>query len=903
MSTEREALIEQVFLDAMEQPASERAAFVETACGSDRELRRDVLTLLDAASGGEQFLAALAPRVGTPFVGHQLPPEEASLEGQRIGAYRLGHELGHGGMGTVYSATREQGDFEQHVAVKLLRRGLDTDDILARFRAERQILASLNHPNIAHLLDGGATSEGRPYLVMELVEGVPITEYCDRVHASVRERLRLCVLVARAVQSAHRALVVHRDLKPSNILVTTDGTPKLLDFGIAKLLDPSHGQTDGQADVQTLSELQPMTPDYASPEQLLGQPVTTATDTFQLGILLYRLLTGKRPFVVRGQSATEFAAALDTLAPPSAIAGRSISGDLDRVVLRALHREPSRRYASAGELADDLERYLAGRPVTARPDTFAYRAQRFVTRNPAASALLATALVATVGYAGTLQVYNTRLTHERDRAQREEATAEQVTTFITRLFEQADPALTRGAPLTVRAALDQGLARVDDLPTDPELRARLLTVMARVYHSLGYHTSARDLAVQIVAIHRTFDDERASALVGALRLLANAQASGGNLADAVTSRREALSLARTYEPPQSMVLAELTAELGFAHLNVNVEDEGEDLLRESVRIRMHPANIALRDSAAHVGELANIYERLADRNAQREASERQVLLLGANGGDPRARVRALIALGRSRGIHSEYAAGRATHDSAVSISRRILGDLHPLTASALYNRADMERSLGDRVSAMRTLREAVAIRRQMPWDQEWSLPDMFFLLGSIQGELGDLEAADRTFREAIQIITDQYGADDWRIVDFVTRRGILAARRGDFPRALTLFREAVAHPQGGPRQRLFAMRNLGRAQTLMGDLRAAEQTYRESLTLPMNSQARFERGMSRVYLGVLMMEDGRLDEAEPHMREGTALVLAVESAGNQFARFSLAQLALFDSLKAAARTP
>ncbi len=308
MTPERWQQIREVFDRAVSLEAGDRAAYLDTACGSDSELRHEVQSLLFSdREAGTGFL-------NTPAVDLTQPePAAASRVGRRIGAYTILEEIGHGGMGEVYRADRADGQYEKEVAIKLVRGGYDTATVLERFRHERQILASLDHPNIARLLDGGTTDEGIPYLVMELIEGTPIDQYCSAQHLTVTERLRLFLQVCSAVQYAHQRLVIHRDIKPGNILVTRDGVPKLLDFGIAKILDPLSSSETTVAG--------PMTPEYASPEQIRNEPITTATDVYSLGVVLYKLVTGRSPYPVTPRTPHEFARAICELEPerPSTI--------------------------------------------------------------------------------------------------------------------------------------------------------------------------------------------------------------------------------------------------------------------------------------------------------------------------------------------------------------------------------------------------------------------------------------------------------------------------------------------------------------------------------------------------------------------------------------------------------
>jgi serine/threonine-protein kinase len=371
--------------------------------------------------------------------------------------------------------------------------------MIRRFRAERQILARLVHPDIASILDGGITEDGRPWLVLQYVDGIPITDYCERHNLDLEARLRLFRRVADAVQFAHGRLVVHRDLKPSNILVTADGSPRLLDFGIAKPLGPNAESDD--AFTETRPGLFLLTPEHASPEQLRAEPVGTATDVWALGVLLYQLLTGRRPFPASGRSPAELQRAIaeEPPPPPSAVAprradARRLRGDLDRIVLMALRKEPERRYASAGQFAEDLERWLAGLPVRAQRDTLRYRAGKFITRNRgfvvAAGAFMLLLSSASV----LLAVQSRRAARERDNAQTERASAEAVVGMVTRLFESSNPGLTPGGDtLRVAAFLEQAERQVDSLSGQPELQARMWRVLGNMHLNRGRYDRARDL--------------------------------------------------------------------------------------------------------------------------------------------------------------------------------------------------------------------------------------------------------------------------------------------------------------------------------------------------------------------------------------------------------------------------
>ncbi len=397
MNAERWQQVYQLFNSALERDAEERDAFLDAACRDNPSLRLAVENLIVADERAGGFLREPLPvGLAASFGGEAT---EVSMVGRRFGAYRIVRELGRGGMGAVYLAERADEQYEKQVAIKIVRRGMDNEELRRRFRRERQILAGLDHPNIARLLDGGVSEDGLPYFVMEYVEGVAINEYCRRRELNTTERLELFLRVCDAVQHAHRNRVVHRDLKPGNILVGADGAPKLLDFGIARLLQPGVDQTvatDG---------LRPMTPAYASPEQARGGEVAATSDVYSLGVTLYELLTGKLPYRLTNDSAEELARAICEQTPerPSAASenprGR-LAGELDDIVLMALRKEPERRYASVEQLAEDIRRHLAGHPVIARGESLGYRARKFIRRHRAGVAAAAFILLALLGVIG-----------------------------------------------------------------------------------------------------------------------------------------------------------------------------------------------------------------------------------------------------------------------------------------------------------------------------------------------------------------------------------------------------------------------------------------------------------------------------------------------------------------------
>ncbi len=522
MDPERWQRIEQLCYAALEREPSQQPAYLDEMCAGDEALRREVESLLDQQSSAEKFLEAPAMDLSAmDLARHGGLAEERGGEhfrhehrriGRTISHYRIVEKVASGGMGDVYRAVRADREYEKQVAIKLVRSGLDMEFILDRFRTERQLLAGLDHPNIARLLDAGTTDDGVPYYVMEFIEGKPIDEYCDAQRFSIVDRLRLFCAVCSAVHYAHQRLVVHRDIKPANILVTGDGVPKLLDFGIAKLLQPDSQLDEG---ARTVTMLRMMTPEYASPEQVRGEPITTATDVYSLGMVLYQLLSGQPAYRLTSHSPHEIWQAICETDPEkpsaafrrlpealrveekpehamretiSAARGtqpeklhRQLSGDLDHIVLKAIRKEPQHRYASAQQLSEDIESYLQGRPVAARARTWRYRSTKFVRRNKAGvAAAVLVVLALAVGMITTIQ--------ERRRAEKRFNDVRELANSL--IFEVHDsirdlPGATAARKLILQRAQEYLDRLAADSKSDPELLRELATAYGRLGSVLG----------------------------------------------------------------------------------------------------------------------------------------------------------------------------------------------------------------------------------------------------------------------------------------------------------------------------------------------------------------------------------------------------------------------------------
>ncbi|MDX1699518.1 MAG: serine/threonine-protein kinase, partial [Melioribacteraceae bacterium] len=504
--------IQDLFVKAAELNKEDRIPFLKSECGDNKELFDEVLSLLES----DEEIHPILNQKASDLIDLE---RELNFIGEEVGSYRILEEIATGGMGTVFLAERSDGYFEQKVALKIVKPGLSTIPIIRRFQQERQVLANLQHPNIARLLDGGVTKDKRPFFTMEYVDGIPIDKYCDANKLTIKERLELFVEVCGAVQYAHNNLVIHRDLKPNNILIKKDGTIKLLDFGISKVLSAEGNDQDMPTITQ--AEINLLTPEYSSPEQFRNSNVTVSTDVYSLGLILYKLLSGKAAHEFTNQTYSEYEQVVceQSVIKPSTIISRInsgnessreifknrkthlsklrkiLAGDLDNICMMALRKDPLRRYASVEMLANDVERHLINLPITARKESFLYTSQKFIKRHK--KSVLAAAILFVV--VNSLVIYYTvQLKLERDRAQKEAQKSEQIASFLQDLFLVSDPNESKGESVTARELLDRGANRLkQSLHDQPEVQSQLLNSIGRVYTNLGLYRSAENILLNI----------------------------------------------------------------------------------------------------------------------------------------------------------------------------------------------------------------------------------------------------------------------------------------------------------------------------------------------------------------------------------------------------------------------
>jgi eukaryotic-like serine/threonine-protein kinase len=743
MTPQRWQEVERIYQAALVRAGEGRSTFVEEACAGDADLRNEVESLLESHAGAEVFLERPAVELAGESLARQLPWTS-------FGPYRVIGEIGHGGMGVVYLAERDDGLYSRRVAIKVVS-GIGSSELIRRFRMEREILAALDHPNIARLVDAGIEDGGIPYLVMELVEGRPLNAYCEDRKPDTAARCRLFMTICRAVHYAHQHLVIHRDLKPSNILVSDDGVPKLLDFGIAKLLS-----ADQRADEPPTSLLV-LTPAYASPEQMLGKPLTTASDVYSLGVLLYELLAGRRPFQF-GASVVE---AVDVInrenpAKPSVVSGlEGLAGDLDTIVLRAIANQPQERYSSAGELASDLENYLEGRPVLAQRPRWGYLTYKFLRRHRLGAAVAGTAALFLMAFSGIMAIQARRIALERDRANQQAQVSQRVTEFLTGLFRVSDPSEARGNSITAREILDKGSERiVRELNGQPGIQAGLMDTMGVVYQSLGLYDRATPLTENALSTRRRTLGTEHPLVADSLNHLGQLAADKKDLAAAEKFFREALTMRRKLLGNEHVSVASSLSDLAITlryQETTGANNEAERCYREALAI--HRKLLGADDPV--VAQNLNNFAMFLYANKRdyagaeplfREAVETNRRLLGQDHPEGAKAMNNLALLLRDTHRYDE---AEPLFRKALAIHRTAFGESHPQVATYVNNLARLLQLKGDYAAAESQYREAIEVNRKVFPEDHWQI-------ATIKSLLGGCFMDERRYREAEPLLLESY---------------------------------------------------------------------------------------------------------------------------------------------------
>jgi serine/threonine-protein kinase len=954
MKGERWKRLQDLFEQASGLAPEKRAVYLTEACGDDTQLREEVESLLSADAEAGSFIGEAVGDAAQSLAA-SVTLDEGS---RRIGAYQVESELGTGGMGKVFLAVRADDEYRKQVAIKLIRWGADDDEVRRRFLAERQILANLDHPYIARLLDGGTTDDGLPYVVMEHIDGEPIDSYCDNHELTTKERLQLFRRVCEAVQYAHGNLVVHRDVKPGNILVAGDGSPKLLDFGIAKLLDSESGVP------VTRTQVRLMTPEYASPEQVKGEPVTTASDVYSLGVLLYELLTGHRPYRIKRDAPGEVERVICTEEPdkpstavsqedelpprngggPRKVTPESVSrsrrvtpdrlrkqlaGDLDNIVLMALRKEPIRRYASVAQFSDDIRRYLEGRTVQARKDTWGYRTSKFVRRHKAAITAGAAIIVAIAGLTG---FYLNRLAHERDNARQEAAKAEQVAGFLTELFEVSDPGESRGNEVTARELLDRGAERIDDeLVDQPEVRAALMGVIGRTYESLGLYDEALPLHERALTVNREIygDDhvevaksmhdlasilrikgeyaqaeslyiaslalkrehlpENDASTLGTLNATGLVREEQGDVQGGIAILREALAASQDLEGEDLETKAVIMSNLGSFLIRSGEYEEAEQLLRESIALRRelqgddHPG---VGITMSHLARAVNRQGRFDEAEAiHREQLEWGRRVLGDDHPNITTWMNNLATVLKEKG---EYAEAEMIQRQVLERYRAKFGDEHPLIGMSYNNLANLRHDQGDFEEAEYYHNLSLELNRKLHGEKHYSVADNLNNIAALLADKGENARAAEYQRQVIELDVELLGAEhEYVAMDYCNLSSYLTDD-GQYPDAEEAARKGYAMNVQimGPDSPNTATCGyvLGRMLAKVGRYEEAEPLARESVRIRLEKlpEGYWGTGLSQTLWGEALAGLGRYEEAEHQLETGYAILLEKRIEGDRY---------------------
>ncbi len=796
--------IKQIFLDALDLEGSEQKKHIENACKNDQELLNEVQSLLAAYDNSGPL--DKSPEELKKSLVHRLESQKA--KGNKVGPYKIKKELGHGGMGSVYLAERIDGQFEQQVALKLLRTGFTTENQRRRFLSERQILATLNHENIAQLLDGGITDDGQPWFAMEYVNGLPIDEYCDSRKLTIEQRLNLFLKVCDAIQSAHQKLIVHRDLKPSNILVTENGTVKLLDFGIAKALNQE--DMPGGPLPLTRTGLLPLTPSYASPEQVRNDPMTTATDIYQLGIVLYELLTGCRPYKVSGRPPSEVEQIIcekQPTRPSTAITKvlperedaentlkkvssnrqtkteqlqKKLKGDLDTIVLKAIRKEPDRRYESAEQLAADIRHYLSGRPVMAHPDSMGYRTLKFIRRHRIGAISTAIIILLVIGYIITVTWHSQQTQAALVKAEQETKKAEQVTDFLMNMFEASNPEESLGDTVTAQTLLEQGIEQAQQLQDQPVIYAQMLDVTGLVYMNLGQFEQAQSLLKQAYDIRHTHLEAPHPEI-----------SENGHYEEAEKHLRDALNMLQEIHEGEHESLANTMNALAIVLKELRKFEQAEPLYRKALEMNRNIFGEKHKAVAQSLSNLGNFLESQGEykqaKDYYRESHEIYQELYGNN----HPLVAALLTnLGRITKLLGNLETSLRHHQMSLEINRAIYDDVHPDIAKSLYNLGHVNMDLENLDTAQLQLEQALEIQQASLDAFHPNLSQTNNTLGILMQRKGNLEASLQFYQEALANMEVRLGENHSDIGIQLNNIALVLIRQKKYDEAMDLLQES-----------------------------------------------------------------------------------------------------------------
>jgi eukaryotic-like serine/threonine-protein kinase len=799
MDSTRWERIQSLFHDVADLPEPEQRAFLKAACGDDEGLVADVLALVEEDARGTSLLDRDLAHVAHDVLDEAVP---ASLPFREFGPYRIKEALGEGGMGVVYLAERT--DLGSLVAIKILRDAWLSPARRERFASEQRTLAQLNHPSIARLYDADTLDDGTPWFVMEYVEGVPLTEYCSEHACSIEERLQLFRAVCEAVQYAHQHAVIHRDLKPSNILVKPDGTVRLLDFGIAKQLESLEapvGQTD-----QTMTGLRLMTPAYAAPEQVRGGRVGIHTDVYSLGVILYELLAGELPFdlskltpgeaetMIVGQDPEKPSAVAKGMAelpganPNIPSASKTAWADLDVLCLTAMHKDTQRRYQSVEALIRDIDHYLKGEPLEARPDTFRYRLGKFVRRNR--RAVSAAALVFTI-VVGLVVFFTVRLAKARNAALEEAARTQRIQRFMMNLFQGGDESVGPGDSMRVVTLLDRGVQEAQSLNGDPKVQAELYQTLGTIYDQLGKFDQADSLLHSALERRKSLFGQDSTEVAESLVALGQMRSDQAQYDDAEQLIRQGLEMSKRHLPPTHPRVGKAMYALGEVLVNQGKYDQGIQVLDEAVRIQSAPGGVTA-DLAESLTELANAHFYAGHLDISNSLNQRVVAMDRQLYGERHPNVAEdLINLGAIQSEWGHSAETERYYRQALDIIQSFYGKDHPETASVMTILGRSLNAQGRFNEAADMLREALGIQERVYGQVHPRVASAVGELGKVALQQGKLDEAEADFRRQTDIYRSVYKGKHYYIGSALANLGGVYMERKQYTRAEQSFREAL----------------------------------------------------------------------------------------------------------------
>jgi eukaryotic-like serine/threonine-protein kinase len=800
--------LQELFSRGVDLPIAEREAFVHREIPDDQELREELLGLLACDTG--KSTGPLTTALGAALDATTRDRRRALL-GKIVGNYKLTSVLGHGGTGTVYLGERADRQYSAQVAVKIVDGATVQGDLGMRFRAERQILASLNHPNIARLLDAGETDDGQPYLIMEYVHGDPVDRYCDQQQLDLNSRLRLFLDICAAVQYAHQNLIVHRDLKPANILVTVEGKAKLLDFGIAKLLDVSEASASALALTRMNDRL--LTPEYASPEQILGRPVTTASDVYALGVVLYELLTGLRPYVVpaaasqlelersicitdpqRPSSCVRRAIDAGPVEGQSSIAAialarqlnpdrlqRRLIGDIDAIIMRALRKEPEHRYGSIEQFAADVRRLLAREPVQARQGNWVYYSQRFVRRNAIAVGAGTIFVSVILAFAVTMSIQRERIAEERDRATQESARAEKVSKFMLDVFAAAEPFNSYGREITARQLLDQAARSIQgDLSEQPEVRARLMESIGRAYRRQGLPDRAVAYFEESLRIRDLAKLPHDAGTGSILTEMAITLRELGRFTDADRALTTAMQISRSTGADRTLSKAQLFATLGQLELSRANVEQANTYLSQALEIAREVAGPRDAQVATILLDISNTRSWMDDIDGAERAAREAVSIYRETVDERHPdRVMADYLLARVLNLQGRTEEAAVLYESTLTAQRLLFGDSSARVGDTMTELAQVRLNQGRLSEAERLMTESLELSSKVRGAGHHTTGYLWAGLANIHYHQDNMARAETEVRTALDIFATSLPADHQYVAsaEFLVGEIFLATNR------------------------------------------------------------------------------------------------------------------------------